>query len=272
MISLKVVTYNVRCQFDGCDGINNFIHRAGCILLKIQSESPDVICFQEVTGPMRDFFAKYLTDYIVLGHGRNEDRRGEGVSIAYKKDMFDLLHLEHFWMSKTPYKPASRFENQSVCPRICPVAVLKLKNAQTPLAFYGVHLDHISDEARVLGMQSILNKVKEIRSCFEKDMPTFILGDFNCCPDSPAIKLCRDFGLADAAEDLTVTFHDYNNYKAKDASTDKNGVKGVKIDYIFTDKKTAKKAKNLTVWDDVKDGIFLSDHYPISCDFCFREL
>ncbi len=272
MINLRVVTYNLRCQFDGGDGVNNFIHRAGSILLKLQKENADVICFQEITDPMRDFFGKFLTDYTIVGPGRDSSRRGEGVSVAFKTDKFELLHFEHFWMSETPYKPASRFVIQSPCPRICPVAVLKLKDAQTPLAFYGVHLDHMSDKARVLGMQAILDKVKDIGVRFGSDIPTFILGDFNCGPDSDAIKLCTDSGLLDVAEKVKVTFHNYNNYTAKNASTDEYGTKGVKIDYIFTDKNTYKAAKEITVWDDVRDGIFLSDHYPISCDFCFRVL
>jgi len=40
-----------------------------------------------------------------------------------------------------------------------------------------------------------------------------------------------------------------------------------KIDYIFTDDKTAGTVSEPNVWDDNRDGVWLSDHFPISVTF-----
>ncbi len=275
MVNLKVATFNIRYDFDTHDGINCFIHRAGSILLKIDAEKPDVICFQEVSDQIRAFLEKYLVDYIVVGHGRNADRKGEGVSIAYRKDCMSLMALETFWLSPTPYTPASRFENQSPCPRTCPVALLKHKDMKQPVLVYGVHLDHMNDKARVVGMQMILDKISENKKRYG-DLPIFVLGDYNAFPDSGAIELCETFEdvpMEDAAKEVVVTFHGYGHYaEIENPPVDENGMVGVKIDYIYVDKKTANNRTAVKVWDDVKHGIYLSDHYPICCEFAFPSL
>ena len=36
-----------------------------------------------------------------------------------------------------------------------------------------------------------------------------------------------------------------------------------KIDYIYMSDDLANKVTDVSVWDDVSNGIFLSDHYPV---------
>ena len=45
---MKIVTWNLRCQWKEVDGVNAFIHRAGFIYEKTMQELPDVIAFQEI--------------------------------------------------------------------------------------------------------------------------------------------------------------------------------------------------------------------------------
>ena len=47
---MKVLSFNIRCPWRDRDGINDFIHRAGLIYDKIETEQPEVIAFQEVAG------------------------------------------------------------------------------------------------------------------------------------------------------------------------------------------------------------------------------
>ena len=44
---MKIVTFNLDCCWDGAEGINSFIHRAGMIYERINAEKPDIIAFQE---------------------------------------------------------------------------------------------------------------------------------------------------------------------------------------------------------------------------------
>ena len=48
---MKILSFNIRCPWKDRDGKNDFIHRAGLIYDKIETEQPDVIAFQEVKRP-----------------------------------------------------------------------------------------------------------------------------------------------------------------------------------------------------------------------------
>ncbi|MBP5427685.1 MAG: endonuclease/exonuclease/phosphatase family protein [Clostridia bacterium] len=261
-MELKICTFNVRSVYLGEDGVNSFLFRSGMILEKIREESPDLICFQEVIDPIRDFFKRHLDGYDLYGHGRNADRAGEGVTIAVKRGLFDLVDFESFWLSPTPHVPASRYPKQSQCPRICLVAVLRAPDAKL-LRVVGVHLDHVSDEARILGIKQIV----EYLAAKQTELPcdaTVVLGDFNATPASETMKwVDRNdvFPLVEVTRESGPTFHWWG--RLVPGSKDEPR----KIDFIYLDPKSAETARDLTVWRDENCGIYLSDHYPFTVKF-----
>lgn len=265
-MGLKVVTFNLRCQYDRVDGVNSFIHRAGMILDKIEDEKPDVICFQEVVDGMRQFFKLHLNDYTVIGHGRNADFAGEGVSIAFRNDTMELFEAQQFWLSPTPYVPASRFENcQSECPRTCVAVTLKYAHEDIPIRFYAVHLDYIGEKVRALGIRQILDKAAELEKLSK--CHNVILGDFNAEPGEEAIRLCDEFAdypIADVTKDTGITFHNFGR------GTD-DGRDGTKIDYIYIGKELSDSVSDVCLWKDKNNGIYLSDHYPVCCTINFLK-
>ena len=105
---MKLVTFNIRCDF-GQDGENNFEYRKDLILKKIAQEKPDMICFQEVLPHIAKWLKENLTEYYVIGCGRSPELRDEQVSIAYRKDRLNLMEMQSYWLSETPYVPASRY-------------------------------------------------------------------------------------------------------------------------------------------------------------------
>lgn len=251
--TIKIVTFNLRSVYDTKDGINNFIHRAGMILDKINTEKPDIICAQETIEPHFKFLKKNLTDYMVIYNGRKDNFRGEGLSLLIRRETLDLVGLEAFWLSPTPYVPGSRYEDQSGCSRICQVGTLQIAEGTTRFYVYNVHLDHMREYARVKGIEQVLERIKEDRQKY--DFPLFLLGDFNDTPESEAVKSCKEFKdieLIDTTKDSGHTFHRFGDPE-----------KFQKIDYIFTDKATSAKVKSVEVWNDELNGIYLSDHYPI---------
>lgn len=262
-MKLKIVSYNIRTLYSHpVDGVNSFIHRAGLILDKIAKEQPHVICIQEVSDGIRAFLNTYLKDYVLVGHGRLADYSGEGLCTAFRKDCMELIELETFWLSPTPYVPGSRYEVQSPYPRVCQLVTLKHKEFPTPIRLGNVHLDHISDEARVLGIHQILTTVAEINEK-KATFPFLLMGDFNAYPESETILYCKQNGLIDISEASGCTFHGFGG-DAKDEEAI-----GKKIDYIFTDKETATKENVVTKWEDSQNGIYLSDHYPLCCEIEF---
>jgi len=111
MEDIKLVTFNIRCDY-GQDGINNFNFRAPLITDKINTEKPDIICFQEVLPHIASWLKTAFADYYIIGCGRSADFADEQEAIAFKKDRFNLVNMSTFWMSETPNIPGSRYEKQ----------------------------------------------------------------------------------------------------------------------------------------------------------------
>ena len=152
---MKLVTFNIRCDF-GQDGENNFEYRKDLILKKIAQEKPDMICFQEVLPHIAKWLKENLTEYYVIGCGRSPELRDEQVSIAYRKDRLNLMEMQSYWLSETPYVPASRYAEQSICPRICNEALFEDLETGKVFRIVNTHLDHIGAQARILGLRQIL--------------------------------------------------------------------------------------------------------------------
>lgn len=253
MGNFKIVTYNLRCVYsDEQDGVNCFWNRVGSILHRIEQEQPDVIAFQEATEISVDFLKPHLPAYDLLFDQRGANYDGEGLAIAVRRVSFYLLTNDFFWLSPTPDIPGSRYEGQSSCPRICQCALLKRRVDGQMVRVYNVHLDHVSDDARVRGIRPVIARMAADRE--KADYPVFLLGDFNALPASEPIAFCREnaaFPLTELTEEVTVTFHNY-------------GRNADKIDYIFADAATAALPRTVTRWDGDRAGVWLSDHYPVA--------
>ncbi len=244
---MKVVTYNSRYDCIA-DGINRFENRKPFIKEKIEQEQPDIIGFQEVLPEMLAWYKTALEGYTVLGCARDADLTGETAAVAFKTNRFNLVEMETFWLSPTPFVPGSRYKEQSICPRTC--TVLLLHDLQTGLVFrvYNTHLDHEGEEARVLGMTQILNSMKTEK--LFADAPVLLMGDFNAEPYEREITLCEEFGLVELTKNVDVTFHDYGRRNPY-----------IKIDYIFAS--PSLRCAEFKIWDEQKGEMYLSDHYPV---------
>ncbi len=255
-MNLKIMTFNLRCACVS-DGINYWKNRTGLVKDVIKDEAPDLIGFQEVTREMAEDLKSIIGDeYVVLGAGRDSDYGGEGVNIAFKKDKFDLIHLETFWLSDTPDVPGSRYEklDQSGCPRVTVLSGLAVKEKGRVLYFCNTHLDHEGKDARLAGAELILERIGKV--CTPKDK-IIITGDMNAMPDSAVIPtFCnKELGIFEITGNVGTTFHGWGERLSEN----------MKIDYIFTNAKMSKKESyKITTYE--KDGVFCSDHYPV-CGF-----
>ena len=248
---MKIVTFNIRCVYYGkVDGINSFAYRAVGVADKINAEKPDVVGFQEIKADILSVLERLLPDYLFVGQLRDADYKGEGVYTAIRKESVALLGLETIWLSPTPYLPGSRFENQSEYPRICVATKLRFKESGRILRVFNLHLDHISDEARVLGIEAAF----KFADSFEDGADRVFLGDFNATPDSKTIAFCND-RLVDITNKIPASFHNFGKTEHYAA--------GTKIDYIYVPDHLANSVSEVYAWEDEKNGIYLSDHYPI---------
>ncbi|MBR3502632.1 MAG: endonuclease/exonuclease/phosphatase family protein [Clostridia bacterium] len=246
---MKIVTFNLRCD-NNHDGENRWEFRKGLVLDRLEAEAPDVVGFQEVKPQMGDFLRKHLSGYLCVGCGRGEAFDGENNMIGFRLGRFELMQLETFWLSETPYKPGSRYPNQSDCPRVCTHAMLRPMEGARLFHVYNTHLDHVSDEARVLGAKAILDRIAENDARWPA--PLVLTGDMNAAPDSPAIALFEK-ALKNETPCFTASYHGFGACPEHE-----------QIDYIFSRGFTA--ARPPVAWSELSFGKHLSDHNAL-CAF-----
>lgn len=260
-MTIKALTFNLRMNTLH-DGVNYFFNRSPYILAKIKKEYPDIIGFQEATRDIHAWLTANLTEYTIVGIGREKDFGGEANPIAFRKDRFELFGMTQYWLSETPEIPGSRYEHQSICPRVLVAVKLKETKSGKVLRFYNTHLDHVDAEARLLGITQILNQIRED---FKKsEHPVILTGDMNASPDEVSMLAISDFTtpkLTDAAGKVKVSFHGYHRLSPYEGDGER------KIDYIFTN--LVNNPIDCSVWDDVSGDIYLSDHYPIMAELIF---
>ena len=251
MTGMKFVTFNLRCDHQQ-DGINCFIYRQPLILRAIQEKTPDVICFQEVLPHMAAWLKKSLTDYYVIGCGRGEKLDSEQMTVAFRKDGYQLLEMRTFWLSETPLIPGSRYPGQSSCPRTCTEAVLMEEASGQVFRVFNAHLDHVGKEARQRGLEQILRRVEAVE--LFPDAPMILAGDFNAEPDSEEMRPLRTFpGLRNITGQIGFTYHGYMAAQ-----------RPMQIDYILLRGPVA--CSNVEKWTQCENGVFLSDHYPVCAE------
>ena len=254
-MELKICSFNSRCARDRTkDGINNFFERTERIREFIERESPDVIGLQEITDVMREWYIDALEDYYIVGGGRDADFGGESSAIAFKKRDMQLISVKTEMLSSEPNKQGSRYEgsDQSVCPRVYTRAYFKHKDIKTPFYVYNVHTDHKGSLARKLASMQM------VRDVCSHDEIFFMTGDFNATPETDEIGLLTSLPrIVDVTENIERTFHQFGRLSEEQMS---------KIDYIFADSR-ASLVRSWRVEDEPKDGVYISDHYPILAIF-----
>ncbi len=254
---MKIVTFNVRCTWDGPD---SFLSRMGLIYEKINREKPDVVGFQEVTPQILDALKCIMPGYVFVGHGRNADLGGEGLYTAVREETTQVVNSDTFWIAPDPEDALSKFADQSTCPRICVAAQLRHRESGKKMRVYNLHLDHVGKMARADGMACVLNRLAAANA--RKPLPAIVLGDFNALPQEDAMRVCRGWStpaLTDVTAELPGTFHNYGRYAQA-------GKPDEKIDYIFlTEELNAAQAK-VAMWTEALNGHWLSDHYPVCAE------
>ncbi len=255
MASIQVFTYNLRVDVPQ-DGRNSFANRRAFIRSRFPGYEAGLAGFQEAAPHMRRWLMESFPEYEVCGVGREADLQGESNPIAFRREDFDLLGLDQFWLSDTPDLPGSRFAtDQSGCPRVCTCAMLVHRETGKTLRFYNTHLDHEGPTAQAQGLSLILSRMAADYA--RRPMPVILTGDFNAYPDSLVYQSAQGFAgcgrpLVDVTAATGGTFHDFGRQSPPE-----------KIDYIFTNLPSLGPA---FLAQDQEDGVYLSDHYPVGVE------
>lgn len=255
---MKIVTFNLRYE-NPWDGVYRFENRFPYIVNRIQRELPDLIGFQEMLPEMAEKLKEALPEYYILGHGREADLTGEQTAVGFLKNRFHLFRMRTFWLSETPDVPGSRYEGQSPCPRTCTCLTLYSLMEKQLFRIYNTHLDHSGSYARKIGLDQIIREMKKDNA--EKPLPALLMGDFNTTPENPELNSLREWPwLTDRTKNAEGTFHNFGREKPP-----------VKIDYIFATGQWKQKHEETVLWKEQHNGLWLSDHYPVSVEMYLEK-
>ncbi len=250
--SFLVMTYNVR--YGRWEGVNAWPKRRVVAKAMLEKIQPDLLGTQEGLYQQVKDLDEDLPGHDWIGLGREGGSRGEFMAVFYRRDRFEPLAFDHYWLSETPEVIAST-SWRSACRRM--VTVVKFKDRRTghELIVINTHFDHRSREAREKSAELIRKRVGDL----ETGLPIILVGDFNArAQDSkPYETLTGNNGFVDTwmtakerGRDIN-TFHGYRGPKPG----------GRRIDWILTRGPVRTLATEVVTFE--LDGQYPSDHFPV---------
>lgn len=252
---LQVLTFNIRYGTAN-DGDHAWEHRKQIVADLISEVDPDVLAIQEALDFQLVDLATALADYQKVGVHRGGGTKDEFSGLYIRKGIH-VFESGTFWLSETPEVVASKSWDSSL-PRTATFA--KIQWDGNELCIYGTHFDHRGEEARTMSS-------KLIREHAPDDMPVIVMGDFNAeRGDAPMVHFSLDL-YESVVEGLLPdsTLGTFNGFK------DPTG--GRRIDHILihnVDSGNWLMMKSAKIHDQKVNGLFPSDHFPVSATFRFE--
>ena len=246
-MELNIISFNIRCRDD--ENGYSIAERAPRLNEVISGYEADLIGFQEYRPQWEPYIKKYFgKKYEIFNKYRSETLDIESSPILWNKEKFECVKTGYFWLSDTPETESRGWDEVYNKFRMCVYAIFKEKASAKQFTFINTHFG-FGDVGQVKSVRLIEDYCKKISSS-----PTFIVGDFNMTPDSPAYALMSelfcDVNTA-TVNDLRTTYHGYNPKLHNNKH----------IDYCFADKNV--KPISPKIIDATVDGMYPSDHYGL---------
>ena len=253
---IKVMSYNIRCHAPDDMGEKNWFNRAHLVADTIEKAQPGIIGFQEVNSWQYDYLCETMPAYdSIITYRDNIPLYSEGCPVFYRTDLYSLLDKGSFWLSETPEEMSKDWG--AACYRICSYAKLKDNATGKEFIVFNAHLDHVSDEARINGINVVLDKIKEFGG-----VPAVLMGDFNAEETSDTYKSTVEY--FDDTKYMTENTMKSCTYQSWGTQLDREC-----IDYIMVSKSDFK-VHSYKVITDTYDGVYTSDHFPIISTISFE--
>lgn len=254
--SMRIMSYNIRCLTPLDLGAKNWYHRAHHVTKCIGDQAPDVIGFQEVTAPQYQYFCDVMPGYDSVITYRDNAINSEGCPVFYQTEKYELINKGSFWLSETPDVMSKDWG--AACYRICSYVVLREKQTEKEFAVFNAHLDHVSDEARINGIQVVLDKIQEFGS-----VPAILMGDLNAEEYTATYQSAtQSFQDAKYQTENTMTSCTFQSW-GKELENDC-------IDYIMISPGDFK-VNEYRVVRDTYEGEYASDHFALWADVLLVE-
>ncbi|HUG09699.1 MAG TPA: endonuclease/exonuclease/phosphatase family protein [Opitutaceae bacterium] len=253
-LELRLMTYNLR--YASTQQPHAWPDRRPLMAELITRESPDIIGTQEgVFGQLREL-ASDLPTYDWIGLGRAGGSKDEFCAIFFRRDRFEPVAFDHFWLSDTPDVVGSitwgpRFRRMATWVR------LRDRESGREFEVWNTHFDHEVEAARQKSAALIRDRIAQA----DASMPVVLVGDFNCAGGaSRAFEiLTQEAGFSDtfaaAAQRRNERLNSYNGFE-----TPKHD--GERIDWILTRGAASVEAAAVVDYEGLPQ--FPSDHFPVT--------
>jgi endonuclease/exonuclease/phosphatase family metal-dependent hydrolase len=178
------------------------------------------------------------------------------MAIYFKKDRFDPLEYDHYWLSDTPNVISSTSWGNSV-KRM--VTWIRFLDRQSKQQFYLVnsHFDHQIQASREKSAELVAEKIKALNPT----LPIIFTGDFNATAGKNKTydilvndQLFRD-SWTEAKERKGKVVRTFHGFRGPVEGDDR-------IDWILL--RGAVKAQAIEIQTCSKNGQFPSDHFPVT--------
>jgi endonuclease/exonuclease/phosphatase family metal-dependent hydrolase len=276
MSFIRVMSFNVWDNLEPGDDRDEepqkpeelWVNRSELCIKTIQRYDPDFIGFQEFAkghwATFQDRFPEYEKSF------RMDDGLHEGNAIFYKTSVFELLHRGHFWLTRTPNRPAADWGLDYALS--VHWMILRLRDTGVPLLLMNTQYEDGGDPTQVRmreeGCKVHLQQIEEI-SRLAPGTPVIIMGDFNFHAWSAHYRYFMDHGFIDTyrsaglPDDLdSSTFH---GLQGKDYfSLEWGSTQAWRIDWILTrDGSQRLQTVSAAIARDAQPPLYPSDHYPV---------
>jgi endonuclease/exonuclease/phosphatase family metal-dependent hydrolase len=171
-LDLTVMTFNLRYASDTRP--NAWPARRPVVKACIESAVPDLIGTQEGLYRQLKNIAADLPAYDWIGTGRDGGSRGEFMAVFYRRDRFEPMEYDHFWLSDTPeVVGSSTWGNTNR--RMVTWVRFRERPSGAEFYFWNTHLDHALQPAREKGATLIRDRAGALK----RPLPVLLTGDFN---------------------------------------------------------------------------------------------
>jgi endonuclease/exonuclease/phosphatase family metal-dependent hydrolase len=251
-MQLKIMTFNLRVHVES-DGDNAWPNRTQAVAGTIRKHDPDIIGIQEGLHAMLADLEQLLPEYAWIGEGRDGGTEGEYSAIFYKRDKWEVVENGNFSLSEKPEQLGVKSWNSSHA-RMCTWVTLR-SGTGDQLAMFNTHLDHISEEAQLKGMELIRERMRNLRA--RTGLPIVLTGDFNVIPEHEAVAGLEREGYLNVYS----VFREANREVGGTVHHFKGGESGETIDYIFLTPDW--RIHSVVIDRERHEGRYPSDHYPV---------
>ncbi len=196
MKQYRIMTMNILNSRVYGYGKTRFDRRSRAIEEMLRETDPDLIGVQELTDEMLPVMAPIFEIYGMCGRSRHSRYNNEYAAILYKKERFEVIKQQTYWLSDTPDVPGSRFA-ASQFPRIVTFALLREISTDMVFSFFSTHLDVNFASVRCRQAQVL----RDLILAHHRGSFTAVCGDFNDVKDSDTLRIICEAGLRDTSED-----------------------------------------------------------------------